>query len=307
LIIEAHLSDKKGPVVSAIVKSGTLKKGDEIITDSTKGTVKRLDDFRGNSLSKACPSQPVSIIGMESLPEVGEIIKKAKEAGQREASEGGKSQETIEIGPEDHLRELVVVLKSDVQGTKDALIKHLRNTEIEKTKLKIVYGGTGKINDSDLNLASTLDGAILGFRVDSDQHIKKRAQRQDIPVKTFDVVYKIEEILEEFLEELFPLEKKRIKQAKVKVLEIFSTRSDNRNIVGGKVLAGTLKKGNIIRVLRNEKKVGEGKLVQLRREDKEVDEVKKGQKCGMMFKGPIAIKKGDRFEAFQIKKSSPSL
>lgn len=306
LIIEAHLSNKKGPVVSAIVKSGTLEPGDEVVTSSTQGKIKRLDDFRGSSISVAEPSQPVSIIGLESLPEVGEVIKR-KGVKQNKTSKGKKTQETIEIGPEEPIRELAVVLKTDVQGTKDALIKHLQNADIEKTNLKIVDAGTGEINDSDLDLASTLDGAIIGFRVGLGQHITKRAQRKNIPIKTFDVVYKVEDILEGFLEELFPLEKKRIKQAKAKILKTFGTRSDNRNIIGGKVLAGSLQKGNIVKVLRNEKKVGEGELLQLRREDNVVEKIEKGQKCGMMFKGPLGIKKGDRFVAFRIEKSAPSL
>lgn len=306
LIIEAHLSGQKGPVVSAIVKSGLLEVGNDIVTGLTKGRVKRLDDFQGNSIEVAEPSQPVSIIGLEDLPEVGELIEKSDQSNRKEPTPDS-SQDVTEIGPEQPSRELSLVLKSDVKGTKSALIKHLKNAEIEKTKLKIVYGGTGKINDSDLDLASTLDGAILGFRVGLAQHIKKRIQRQNIPINTFDVVYKVEDILEEFLDRLFPPEKKRIKQAKVKILETFGPRSNNRNIIGGKVLAGTLKKGNVIKVIRNKKKVGEGKLVQLRREDKEVEEVKKGQKCGMMFKGPVGIKKGDRFQALQIKESPPSL
>lgn len=321
VVIESHLSDKRGAVCTVIVKSGTLEKSEGVFANGNETTVKRLEDFRGQSMKKAFPSQPVTILGFKDLPPVGGIMRKQSEkdielskvifedSGQHQAGAGkGKEEDRGRIiGPEDCSRELNLIVKTDVQGTAEALLDFIETLNPEETKIKIAKISTGPISEEDVRLASAMKGGVLGFRVDTPKQIQKLAERENVPVGTCDVIYDVEEILKDHLSQIFSAKSKKIKKGEVKILKKFTEREGGRSIVGGKVTKGVVEDGDSVIVVRGGEKQGEGTVANLQREKKAAETIKKGSKCGIMFKGSPQVDKGDALQVYRLEKTLPSL
>lgn len=306
VVIESLLNPQRGPEATVLVKAGFLEVHDRVVTNGVKGTVKRMEDFKKDPVSKAGPSKPVVVIGFNRLPKVGSVLVKSK-PDQRQPLMEAKVPGALEIGPEDSVRVLNLVIKTDVKGTEQALLEVLEGLELKETKLRIISSSTGDISQSDIKKVQAAKGAVLGFRVSCPLPIKKFASRQGVSLAYFNVIYETKEVLEGLVKKLFPSEEKRYEIGKVKVLALFGERSGSRRIIGGKVTSGRVGRQNIASIHRKDELIGEGKVVELRREDKKIERVKKGQQCGIMYKGTGEVKKGDILRVYEVKKVAPTL
>jgi len=304
LIIESYMDGSKGPVATAIVKKGILKNKDIIATDLALAKIKHLEDFKGLPIKEAHPSQPVIILGFETVPAVGEKFKTYRTA--EEAMVEMKKEEpkrtigstVLESDP--NKKVLNIILKGDVFGSLEAIEGMLKNLPQDKAILRILKSEVGEINETDAKLAEMSKAIIIGFRVKISptvaQFMKNDSDRK-LRIKTFDVIYELIQDVRNSLEKTLEPEITREDVGKLKTLLVFWGEK-NRQIVGGKITEGELKKGLKLEVFREDKKVGAGRIINLQRDKKDVDELRKGDEAGILFEGNVKIEKGDILQAY---------
>jgi len=298
VVIESYLDRFKGSVATLIVINGILNKKDIIGTSSAFAKIKNLENFQGKSIEKAYPSQPVIVLGCEKCPGVGERFKQY--ATIEEAQKDIKKPESKEthssvIAVEPDQKVLNIILKADVLGSLGAIEGVLKNLPQDKVVLRILKSETGDINDSDVKLGEMSRGQIIGFRVKVNPSIIqsfKKDKEKKAKIKTFDVIYNLIQEVRQMMEKTLAPKVLRQDIGKVKTLVVFWGEK-NRQIVGGKIIEGEVKKGLKIDVLRDKEKAGEGKIVNLQRNKKDIDRLVKGDECGVLFEGNTKIQEGD--------------
>ena len=293
VVIESYLDSQRGPIATLLIEEGILKIGDILATFSTFGKIKKIEDFQGRPTERALPSDPVLIIGFEGVPRVGErfqVFPDSETAQKYLQKTEERPPEVIFVGTEQKV--LNLVLKTDVLGSAEAIETVLKNLPQEKVILRILKTGVGDINESDLKLAQAGKAFILGFRVKIDLAAKKIIEREKTRVIIFDLIYNLVEAVRKLMEKALEPEIVRIDLGKVRTLVNFWVEK-NRQIVGGRVIEGEIKKGTLIEVLRGEELIGSGKLVNLQINKKDVDKAGKGQECGILYEGKERIEEGD--------------
>jgi len=307
VVIESYLDKLRGPVATLLVADGVLRKGDILGTLSTFGKIKKIEDFQGHSIEEAFPADPAVIIGFEDVPKVGEsfgVFPDPEAAKDHLKIPERKTPRVLEISPEQKV--LNLILKTDVLGSIEAIEEVLKTLPQEKVVLRILKSEAGEINESDLKLAigsppvSGCSALILGFRVKASPAAKVLAERERIKIMTFDVIYDLVEGVHKFMEKELQPEVIRTNLGKVKILEKFLIEK-NRQIVGGRVIEGEVKKGAQIEIFRlqpphlpgEEELIGKGKLVNLQKNKKDVARTSKGEECGMLYEGDTKIEEGD--------------
>ncbi|MDD5145492.1 MAG: translation initiation factor IF-2 [Candidatus Pacebacteria bacterium] len=307
VVIESYLDPQRGPVATVIVSDGTLKIGDILGTFSTFGKVKNLENFLRSPIEQALPSDPVVIIGLPETPKVGEIFKVFSDTEQ--AKSYLKTQEKKEIwNPEikEGQKVLNLILKSDVVGSIEAIYEVLKEIPQEKVILNIIKSEAGEINESDVKLARSTRAAIFGFRTKANPVAKQMAERDKIKILTFDVIYDLVEGVRKSMERILSPESVRLDLGKVKVLALFLDEK-NRQIVGGRVVFGEVKKGAQIEVLRNDEAVGKGRIISLQKNKRDAERVAKGEECGILYEGDIKIETGDLLGIYTEEKQKGEL
>lgn len=307
VVIESYLDNQRGPTTTLILEDGSLKKGDIIGTSLTLGKIKILEDFQGHPIKKALASMPIVVIGFEDVPLVGAKFKQYPdiETGQKFF----KKREKIEQEPiliDENKKTLNLILKADVLGSLEAIEGVLKNLPQEKVQLQILKKEVGEISESDLKLARVSRAKILGFRVKTNSQVLKMADREKIKIMTFEVIYSLIEGVREAMERLIKSKTVRIEIGKLKTLIVFKTEK-NRQVIGCKVLKGEVKKGVLIEVFRNEETIGQGKLINLQVEKKDVDRVKKGKECGILYEGNVKIEERDILTVYTEEKRKEKL
>jgi len=304
LIIESYMDGSKGPVATAIVKRGTLRNKDIIATDLALAKIKHLADSKGMPIKEALPSQPVIILGFETVPAVGEKFKSyktAEEAMLKIKTEQPKREigsTVLESDP--NKKVLNIILKGDVFGSLEAIDGMLKNLPQDKVSLRILKAEVGEINETDAKLAEMSKAAIIGFRVKISPSVVK-FMRNDLSsrlrIKTFDIIYELIQDVRSGLEKSLEAEVVRTEIGKLRTILVFWGEK-NRQIVGGKITEGELKKGLKLEVFREDKKVGAGRIINLQRDKKDIDKLTKGDEAGILFEGNIKIEKGDILAAY---------
>ena len=304
LIIESFMDGAKGPVATAVVQKGILRKKDIIATDLALAKVKSLKDFQGKEIEEALPSQPVIILGFENVPAVGEKFKSYKtETGA--LSEIKKEEPKREVGstvleaPGDK-KVVNIILKGDVFGSLEAIEGMLKNLPQDKAILRILKSEVGDINESDAKLAEMAKAEIIGFRVKISPVVVKFMQNdmeKRLRVKTFDIIYEMIQDIRRGLEKSLDAEIVRQDVGKLRTILVFWGEK-NRQIVGGKITEGEFKKGLKLEVFREDKKIGSGRIINLQRDKKDIDLLKKGDEAGILFEGNVKIEKGDILVAY---------
>ena len=293
VIIEAYLDSKRGPTATLILNEGFLKLGDIIATPSTLGKVKNLEDFRGRKIEKVFPSQPAILIGFEDVPKIGEQFKIFPDSELAKNYLSLKSKERIqvlEIKPEQKV--LNLILKTDVSGSIEAIEEILKAIPQDKVVLRILKSEVGQINKNDIELAKTGKSLILGFRVKADPTAKNLAKKERIKIINFEVIYDLVEGIRKFAQKILEPELVRTNLGKVKVLVDF-WREKNRQIVGGRIIEGEVKKGTLIEILRNDEIIGRGRMINLQKNKKDIEKAKRGEEIGILYEGEKKIEKGD--------------
>lgn len=294
VIIEAYLDSQRGPTATLILNQGKLIPGQIIGTSSTFGKIKTLEDFQGNSLSQAFPSQPTVCLGFENVPKVGENFKVFSDIENAKnylkAPAKREAPEVLEVNPEQKV--LNLILKTDVFGSLEAIEEVLKNLPREGIILRILKAEVGEITESDIKLALQTKAKILGFRVKINPIAKQIAEREKIKIRQFDVIYDLVEEVRKCLKKFLEPEKVRIDLGKVKVLVVFWSEK-NRQILGGRVIEGEIKKGTSIEIQRENEILGRGKLINLQRNKKDIESAGKGEEVGILYEGEVKIEVGD--------------
>lgn len=313
LVIESYMDGLRGSVATVIVKKGILKKKDIIATDLALAKIKGLENFAGESIEEAHPSQPAVVLGFEQIPGVGEkfktysSVKEAEEKLKKEAPKREISKSVVEI--EEGKKILNIILKGDFFGSIEAIEGMLKNLPQEKVSLRILKSEAGDINETDAKLAEMSNAFIFGFRVKVSPAVlklQKKDKEKKLKIKTFEVIYELIQEVRNRIEK--SLEDKIVRKdtGKVKALVIFWGEK-NRQIVGGKVIEGEIKKGLNLEVIRDNEKVGAGKIVNLQRNKKDAEKLSKGDECGILFEGNVKVEKGDILAAFVEEKRREEL
>jgi translation initiation factor IF-2 len=278
-----------------------LQIGEIIGTPTTFGKIKGMEDFKRLSLTEALPSMPVVVMGLEDVPHVGDKAKVFPDSDQARLyiqKKERKAGESPVIMIEEGKKVLNLILKADVSGSLEAIEEVLASLPQEKIVLRILDKQVGEVNENDIKLAEASKAAILCFRVKLDSTALVLKERSRIRVLSFDIIYTLAQAVRQLMENALEPEIFRKTIAKLKVLVIFKTEK-NREIIGGKVIEGEIKKGSKLEVWRQEESLGKGKLVSLQENKKDVFSVPKGREAGILFEGGIKILEGDILEAFE--------
>ncbi|PJA01078.1 translation initiation factor IF-2 [bacterium (Candidatus Gribaldobacteria) CG_4_10_14_0_2_um_filter_33_15] len=290
-VIEASLDSKKGPIATIILSEGTLKIGEIIGTHFSFGKIKSMTDFSSKQIKIGFPSQPVVVFGFEKPPMVGEKIKvfQSFEEAKKEIKEEKRILPVFFV--EKDKKVLNIILKADVLGSLEAIKEALFNLSQEKIILRILKSGVGNIDISDIKLAEDGKAKIFGFRVKTDSAAKSLIDKMKIKPKIFEIIYELIQAVRETMEKMVEPEILKKEIGKVKILTIFKVAQ--RQIIGGKVIEGEIEKGKECEVIRNEELIGKGKILNLQRNKKEVENISRGNECGILFEGEIKIKEED--------------
>ena len=314
IVIEAELDKGRGPVATILVQKGTLKVGDNVAAGASHGKIRAMVDDKGRRLREAGPSTPVEILGLSDVPNAGEIImafdsdKEARNVAETFISEGKKKLlddtkhkvslddifEQIQAG---NVKELCIIIKADVQGSVEAVKQSLVKLSNEEVVVKVIHGGVGNINESDVTLASASNAIIIGFNVKPDNQARIVAEREKVDLRLYTVIYNaiedVEAALKGMLEPIY--EEKVIGSAEIR--QIFKA-SGVGNIAGCIVTEGRITRDSKLRVSRDGKQIYEGPIATLKHFKDEVKEVKAGTECGIVVEGFNEIQEGDIFEAY---------
>ncbi len=314
LVIEAELDKGRGPVATVLVQKGTLHVGDFVSAGACHGKVRAMIDDKGRRVKEALPSTPVEILGLSDVPSAGEVFiahendKTAKTyaetylAQNRERMlEDTKSRMSLDDLfsqiKEGNLKELNLIIKADVQGSVEAVKQSLMKLSNEEVVVKCIHGGVGAINESDVVLASASNAIIIGFNVRPDATAKATAERENVDIRLYKVIYQaiedIEAAMKGMLDPIF--EEKVIGHAEVR--QIFRASAVG-NIAGSYVLDGIFQRGCKIRITREGEQIYEGSLASLKRFKDDVKEVKAGFECGLVFEGFDRMQELDIVEAY---------
>lgn len=291
VVVESYMDSFKGPVATLIIEKGILKKNDILGAPSAFGKVKSIEDYAGNSLKEALPGTPVVVLGFEEVPGVGEKVKVYSNAGEyKKEDKKALSPEVIVVNPDQKV--LNIILKSDVFGSLEAISEVLKTLPQEKTVLRILKAEVGEVNDFDVKTAKSGNAKIIGFRVKTNASAKKLAMKEKVTVINFEIIYELAQTVRNLLEKTLEAEIVRTDLGKVKIMAVFKT-DKSRQIIGGKVIDGIVKRGAYAEVLRNEEVLGKGKIVSLEKDKKEADKVEKRSECGMVYEGSVKAQEGD--------------
>ena len=314
LVIEAQLDKGKGPVATILVQKGTLHVGDFIAAGACNGKVRAMMDDKGRRIKEAGPSTPVEILGLGDVPNAGEILlsfesdKEAKNfAGAfvsenknrlLEETKGKLSLDNLfdQIQASD-LKELPIIVKADVQGSVEAVKQSLTKLSNEEVVVKVIHGGVGAVNESDVSLAATSNAIIIGFNVRPDATAKQLAEQEGVDLRLYRVIYQaiedVEAAMKGMLDPVF--EEKVIGHAEVR--QLFKA-SGVGTIAGSYILDGVFQRNCKVRISREGEQIFEGELASLKRFKDDVKEVKAGYECGLVFDGFNDIKEEDKVEAY---------
>ena len=314
LVIEAELDKGRGPVATILVQKGTLHVGDFIAAGACNGKVRAMMDDKGRRVKQAGPSTPVEILGLGDVPNAGEVLmsfendKEAKnfaaafvsENNNRllEETKGKLSLDNLfdQIQASD-LKELPIIVKADVQGSVEAVKQSLVKLSNDEVVVRVIHGGVGAVNESDVSLAATSNAIIIGFNVRPDTTAKQLAEQEGVDLRLYRVIYQaiedVEAAMKGMLDPVF--EEKVIGHAEVR--QLFKA-SGIGTIAGSYVLDGTFQRGCKVRITRDEEQIYEGELASLKRFKDDVKEVRAGYECGLVFQDFNDVKEEDKVEAY---------
>jgi len=310
--------------VTVLVNRGTLKVGDALVAGAHWGRVRALHDYKGRKVKQATPSEPVEVLGFDTVPEAGEYVRVvendrrarqlANERGFRLKSEAqarrsGKkrSLETIfDDARGGELQDLNLVLKADVSGSLEAFEDEIAKLPQDEIVVNVIRAGAGGINESDVMLAAASDAVIIGFNVRPLADARRAAEREGVEIRTYSVIYKVTEELRAAMEGMLEPEEVEQTLGQAEVLELFKA-SRVGTIAGCRVTDGKVVRGGDVRLIRDGTVAWTGKIASLRRFKDDVAEVPEGQECGIVLQDFQDVKVDDVLEVFETRKIEKTL
>lgn len=314
-IVEAKLDKGRGPIATVLIQEGTLHQGDTFVCGMFSGRVRAMFNDQGKKVKEAGPSMPIEVQGFDGVPEAGEAficlpdeklarrIAESRAIKQREKELAKESKVTLETflskassGQEVQILNLVV--KSDVQGSLEAILEALRKISTDKVRINIIHGGSGSITESDILLASASDAIVIGFNVRPTAKVKEVAEQESVDIRFYDIIYKLVEEIKSAMTGLLAPISREVYLGQADVREIFNVPKIG-TIAGSHVSDGKLLRNTGVRLLREGVVVYTGKIASLRRFKEDVREVQKGYECGISLENFNDIKLGDVIESFE--------
>ena len=322
-IVEAKLDKGRGPVATVLIQEGTLHQGDTFVCGVFSGRVRAMFNDQGRKVKEAGPSIPVEVQGFEGVPEAGEEFicledeKLARRSAEsravklRERELAKQSRVTLETflsrkADDQEALVLNLVVKSDVQGSLEAIVDALNKQSTEKVRINIIHGGTGAITESDILLASASDAIIIGFNVRPTAKVKEMAEHESVDIRFYDIIYKLVDEIKSAMAGLLAPVSREVYLGQAEVREVFSVPKVG-SIAGSHVVDGKLTRNASVRLLRDGVVVHNGKIASLRRFKDDVREVLKGYECGISLENFNDIKVGDVIEAFEMVEEAATL
>jgi translation initiation factor IF-2 len=315
LVIEARLDRNRGPMATVLIQEGTLRLGDILVAGRTYGKVRAMLDDRGNFVEEAGPSTPVEILGLDGVPDAGDQVNAAEDdkvakqvvehrrqsERKRELAAKGKVslENLMERQSEGATKELKIVLKTDVQGSAEALKASLTKLSTEKVRVVVIAAGVGGITESDVNLAKAGGAIIVGFHVRPAGKSSKLAEQEEVEIRLYDIIYDaLDEVRTAMAGLLAPI-KREVPMGSLSVRDTFSIPKIGM-VAGCMVTNGKVNRKAHLRIVRDAVQIYEGKIASLRRFKDDVSEVSNGFECGVMVQGYNDLKVGDVIEAYEV-------
>ncbi|ACZ61983.1 translation initiation factor IF-2 [Dehalococcoides mccartyi] len=313
VVIEAEMDKTKGPMATVLVQSGTLKLGDTVVAGNTWGRVKAMFNDVGKRIKKAEPSTPVALLGMENVPQVGDKIIAVATEKQARDMVNENSQVIRKINAvsltnvydqvsKGNIKELNIILKTDVQGSLEPIKDSLEKLGTDKIKININRSGVGNITESDVMLAMASGGLIIGFSTGIETNAQRLADAEDIDIRHYDIIYKLVEDVEKALQGLLEPTLKEVIDGRAEVRAVFES-TKKLSIAGCMVLEGKLTKNSQVRLLRGGEVIVDAPSNSLRRFKDDVKEVVAGYECGVGLKDFNEFQKSDILEFYHKEKS----
>jgi translation initiation factor IF-2 len=316
-VIEAERDRARGVLATLLVQNGTLNVGDVVVVGTAYGRLRAMFDHRGRKLRKAGPSTPVSVMGLNDVPQAGDIFKVV--ASEREArliveernglkelaSRTKKTAFTLEqlfdrvqAGEE---RELKLVIKADVQGSLEPIISSLKEMRNQDISVNVLHAEIGNIGENDVMLASASKAVIIGFSVQADAQARRLAEAEGVSIRLYDIIYRLMEDVEKALKGMLAPEIREVSLGRAEVRAVFRIAKIG-NVAGCRVVEGEIRRNAHIRVMRRGKMVHEGEISSLKHLQDDVREVRQGFECGISLKGFTEYEAGDIFECYTLEK-----
>lgn len=321
LVIEARLDKGRGPVATVLVQSGTLHRSDIVLAGASFGRVRAMLDENGKQIQSAGPSIPVEIQGLTEVPAAGEeIIALTDERKAREialfrqgkfrdvklAKQQAAKLESMFEQVAEGMQTLSLIVKTDVQGSQEALVSALLKLSTEEVKVQVVHAAVGGVSESDVNLAIASGAVIIGFNVRADQSAKKLAENNGVDIRYYNIIYDAVDEVKSAMSGMLAPERREEVIGMVDVREVY-TISKIGTVAGCMVTDGHVRRDSQIRLLRDNVVVWAGYIDSLRRFKDDVKEVKSGFDCGITLKNNNDIKVGDQFEVFEVREVARSI
>jgi translation initiation factor IF-2 len=317
-VIEAELDRNRGSTATVLIQNGTLRTGDMVVAGSTSGRVRAMFDYRGRSIKEAGPSVPVSILGLEGVPAAGdrvEVLDDERAARQLAEKRSDERKDTQKAGrlrlselfskiEEGVVKDLNIIVKADVQGTVEALGSSLEKLSDDRVRVNVIHAGTGGITETDVVLASASNAIIIGFNVRPEPDTRRAAEREEVDIRLYRVIY---EALDDIKAAMTGLLEPEYEEAVLGRAEVRATfRVPNIGTIAGcYVTDGRILRNALVRVLRDQVVIYEGKISSLKRFKDDVREVLEGYECGIGIERFNDVKEGDHLEAYHMRKVEP--
>ncbi len=318
VVIEAKLDQSKGPIATILVQTGTLKISDSVIVGTVTGKIRAMVDDKGRKVTSAGPSTPVSIMGLDEVPNSGDILYAveqeklikmvAEERKNRERENMIKASQKVTLDDvfnkiaEGGMKTLNIVVKADVQGSVEAVKASLEKLSNEEVRVSVIHAQAGAIKESDIMLAESSNAIIIGFNVRPDSNAKQIAERSGVDIKLYRVIYEAIEDVERALKGMLAPKFKEVYLGKAEVREVFKI-SGVGQVAGSYVTEGKISRNCKLRIYRDDVMITEGNVLQLKRFKDDVKEVAQGYECGISIEKFNDIKVGDYIECYQVEET----
>ncbi|MFO7585317.1 MAG: translation initiation factor IF-2 [Anaerolineales bacterium] len=316
-VIEARLDKAKGVMTTLLVQNGTLKNGDVVLAGTAHGRLKAMFDYRGKPISKAGPATPVRVMGLAEVPSAGDLFetyqndKTARDVVYKRQEAQKEQMVASKLSLEDlfakfksgEVMELRLIIKADVQGSLEPLIKEVNNLASGDIAVKVIYAETGNIGENDVMLASASKAIIVGFSVQADVSARRLAESEGVSIRLYDIIYRLTEDIEKALKGMLAPEFAEKVTGKANVLAVFPVSKIGK-IAGCRVTEGEIRRNGKVRMYRGDDLVYEGEISSLKHEKEDVREMRQGFECGINLKNFNDVEVGDVIECYILEKSS---
>ncbi|MBO7345524.1 MAG: translation initiation factor IF-2, partial [Clostridia bacterium] len=318
VVVEAKLDQSKGPIATILVQNGTLRVSDSVIVGTVTGKIRAMVDDKGRRVTSAGPSTPVSIMGLDDVPNAGDILYAveheklaklvAEERQNKEKENMLKASQKVTLDDvfnkiaEGEMKILPIIVKADVQGSVEAVKQSLEKLSNAEVKVNVIHAAAGAIKESDIMLAESSKAIIIGFNVRPDSNAKQIAERSGVDIKLYRVIYEAIEDVERALKGMLAPKFTEIYNGKAEVREVFKI-SGVGQVAGCYVTEGKIIRNGKLRIYRDDVMICEGNVLQLKRFKDDVKEVAQGFECGISIERFNDIKVGDFIESYQVEES----